>query len=80
MYVYFHLVHVIITFMFLENMLEKLWNFEKIITIFQSLARNEDIVIFYNEILTGKVVLWCFFSSETHEKIHKSTFQVKISV
>ena len=38
------------------------------------------IVIFYTEILTGKVVLWCFFSSETSEKIHNSTFQVKISV
>ena len=36
------------------------------------------IVIFYTEILTGKVVLWCFFSSETSEKIHNSTFQVKI--
>ena len=39
-----------------------------------------EIVIFYTEILTGKVVLWCFFSSETSEKIHNSTFQVKISV
>ena len=38
------------------------------------------IVIFYTEILTRKVVLWCFFSSETSEKIHNSTFQVKISV
>ena len=38
------------------------------------------IVIFYTEILTGKVVLWCFFLSETSEKIHNSTFQVKISV
>ena len=37
-------------------------------------------VIFYTEILTGKAVLWCFFSSETSEKIHNSTFQVKISV
>ena len=41
---------------------------------------EEEIVIFYTEILIGKVVLWCFFSSETSEKIHKSTFQVKISV
>ena len=39
-----------------------------------------EIVIFYTEILTRKVVLWCFFSSETSEKIHNSTFQVKISV
>ena len=38
------------------------------------------IVIFYTEILTGKVVLWCFFTSETSEKIHNSTFLVKISV
>ena len=30
--------------------------------------------------MTEKVVLWCFFSSETSEKIHNSTFQVKISV
>ena len=35
------------------------------------------IVIFYTEILTRKVVLWCFFMSETSEKIHNSTFQVK---
>ena len=41
---------------------------------------KKSIVIFYTEILTGKVVLWCFFSSETSEKIHNSTFQVKISV
>ena len=27
-----------------------------------------EIVIFYTEILTGKVVLWCFFSSETSQK------------
>ena len=38
---------------------------------------NKEIVIFYTEILTGKVVLWCFFSSETSVKIHNSTFQVK---
>ena len=43
-------------------------------------VQNYTIVIFYTEILTGKVVLWCFFSSETSEKIHNSTFQVKISV
>ena len=41
---------------------------------------SETIVIFYTEIFTGKVVLWCFFSSETSEKIHNSTFPVKISV
>ena len=28
-------------------------------------ARKHEIVIFYTEILTGKVVLWCFFSSHT---------------
>ena len=39
-----------------------------------------EIVIFYNDILTGKVVLWCFFWSEKSEKVHNSTFQVKISV
>ena len=39
-----------------------------------------EIVIFYTEILTGKVVMWCFFSSETSEKTHNLTFQVKISV
>ena len=43
------------------------------------------IVIFYTEILTRKVVLWCSFMSETKgfetsEKVHNSTFQVKISV
>ena len=41
---------------------------------------TKKIVIFYTEIFTGKVVLWCFFSSETREEIHNSTFQVKISV
>ena len=41
---------------------------------------REERVIFYTEILIGKVVLWCFFTSETSEKIHNSTFQVKISV
>ena len=39
-----------------------------------------EMVIFYTEIFTGKVVLWCFFSSEMSEKIHNSTFQVKISI
>ena len=43
-------------------------------------SQVKKIVIFYTKILTGKVVLWCFFSSETSEKIHNSTFQVKISV
>ena len=41
---------------------------------------KEEIVIFYTEIFTGNVVLRCFFSSETSEKIHNSTFQVKILV
>ena len=34
--------------------------------------------IFYTEILTGKVVLWCFFSSETREQIHNSTFHFQV--
>ena len=38
------------------------------------------IVIFYTEILTGEVVLWCFSPSEMSEKIHNSTFKDKISV
>ena len=41
---------------------------------------STEIVIFYTEILTRKVVLWYFFMSETSEKIRNSTFQVKISV
>ena len=32
-------------------------------------------IIFYTEILTRKVVLCCFFTSETSEKIHNSTFR-----
>ena len=43
-------------------------------------STNIEIVIFYADILSGKIVLWCFFLSETSEKIHNSTFQVKISV
>ena len=35
------------------------------------------LVIFYTEILTRKVILWCFFTSE---KIRNSTFRVKTSV
>ena len=38
---------------------------------------NLEIVIFYTEILTGKVVLWCFSSSEASEKIHNSTFLMR---
>ena len=44
------------------------------------LEKKSEIVISYTEILTGKFVLWSFFSSETSEKLHNSTFQVKISV
>ena len=55
-------------------------NFFIVNFIFFSRIFYTKIVIFYTEILTGKVVLWCFFSSETNEKIHNSTFQVKISV
>ena len=47
---------------------------------FSTCEISEEIVIFYTEILTGKVELWCFFSSETSEKIHNSTFLVKFSV
>ena len=36
------------------------------------------LLIFYTEILMRKVVLWCYFTSETSKKIHNSTFQVKI--
>ena len=38
------------------------------------------IVIFYTEILKRKVVLWSFFTSETSEESHNSTFWIKISV
>ena len=47
---------------------------------FSLLLFVREIVIFYTEISTGKVVLWCFFTSETSAKIHNSTFRVKISV
>ena len=43
-------------------------------------VKKEEVIIFYTDILTGKVVLWCFFTSETSEKIQNSTFLVKISV
>ena len=32
------------------------------------------IVIFYTVILTGKVVLWCFFTSKTSEKNPQFSF------
>ena len=35
---------------------------------------SEEIVIFYTEILSVKVVLWCFFSSETSGKNPQSNF------
>ena len=38
------------------------------------------VTIFYTEILMRKVDLTSFFPSETSEKVHKPTFQVKISV
>ena len=31
-------------------------------------SNSDSIVNFYSEILTGKVVLWCFSTSETSEK------------
>ena len=40
----------------------------------------QKIVIFYTEIFTGKIVLWCFFRVKRVKKIHNSTFQVKILV
>ena len=33
-----------------------------------------EIVIFYTEILTGKVVLWCFFMSEMSGKNPQNNF------
>ena len=36
------------------------------------------LIIFYT--VMRKVVLWYFFTGETSQKIHNSTFQVKISV
>ena len=54
--------------------------YKPITTIYFQLTMERLLFIFYTEILTGKVVLWCFFWSETSEKIHNSTFQVKISV
>ena len=42
------------------------------------LLNRKTIVIFYTEILALKVVLWCFFMSETSAKIQNSSFQVKI--
>ena len=36
-----------------------------------------EIVIFYTEILTGKVVLWCFFTSEMSEKSTIQLFKSK---
>ena len=42
------------------------------------LEKKSEIVISYTEILTGKVVLWCFFLSEMSEKIYNSTFHIKI--
>ena len=50
---------------------------EEYVGFYQNLVT---IVIFYTEILTRKVVLWCFVTSETSETIHNSTFRVKISV
>ena len=52
----------------------------QLLRLLANMVQPTTIVIFYTEILTGKVVLWCFFSSETSEKMHNSTFQVKISV
>ena len=53
--------------------------FSKVQTHFLTFSKVQ-IVIFYTEIWTRKVVLCVFFMSETGEKIHNSTFCVKISV
>ena len=57
----------------------RLYNYEKVQNLMSFSIITErflwvKIVIFYTEILTGKVVLWCFFLSGTSEKIHNSTF------
>ena len=52
----------------------------QLLRLLANMVQPTTIVIFYTEILTGKVVLWCFFLSETSEKIHNLSFQVKISV
>ena len=49
----------------------------QLLRLLANMVQPTTIVIFYTEILTGKVVLWCFFSSEKSEKIHNSTCQVK---
>ena len=65
---------------------EPTYSLEETIKVFERETNDnvadsgKKIVIFYTEILTGKVVLWCFFTSETSEKIHNSTFLVNISV
>ena len=38
------------------------------------ILKIKEIVIFYTEILSRKVVLWCFFMSETSENVHNATF------
>ena len=54
------------------------WTFYRTFYFPRKMRENDrDIVIFYTEILIRKVVLWYF---STSEKIHNSTFQVKISV
>ena len=41
-------------------------------------VKQKTIVIFYTEILTGKVVLWCFFSSEKSPiQLFKSKYQFR---
>ena len=45
-----------------------------ITTIYFQLTMERLLFIFYTEILTGKVVLCCFFSSET-KRVKKSTIQ-----
>ena len=49
-------------------------NLKKVMKIWQ---KNEDIVIFYTEILTRKVVLWSFFTSETSKNATIQLFKSK---
>ena len=70
-----YLFHLVNMFMLTYDVTNELFHLSHI-----PIDRTEVIVIFYTEILTRKVVLWCFFMSETSERIHSSTFRVKISV
>ena len=72
--------HTLSQFLIKSHYLIKNWDEKRKIIKLVIFKKYLKIVIFYTEILTGKVVLWCFFTSEMSEKIHKSTFEGKISV